>query len=265
MRMHWMPSYENYELENLKYMSELVDKYGYYSILLVYNSIDTSLWLKVANIIDKDHKFKYMFAMRTYAMSPEYFVMMYKAFNEIQQNRILFNVVSGNIEDHETSVNHLLHLSKYVDTMEKRLEYTGLWLDKVLSLLDKNEIPEIVMSGTSPQVLEHINLYADYQLLMLNHFEDDWPRYQHGKRVMVCAAIVLRDTEKEAEEFTNLIAELQNPEFKKWTIYGNEEDVLKRLKYLKSLGATDILIRFHPNDPERNRIHEFVKKYNNFS
>jgi alkanesulfonate monooxygenase SsuD/methylene tetrahydromethanopterin reductase-like flavin-dependent oxidoreductase (luciferase family) len=239
-------------------MSEIADKYGYHSILLVYNSIDTSLWIKVANIINQNHKFKYMFAMRTYAVSPEYFVMMYKAFNEIQQDRIMFNIVSGNIESHENSLDHLLHLTKYVDTMEKRLDYTKLWLNEVKSLLKPNEIPKIVMSGTSPQVLDVSLNVSDYHLLMLNHFEDDWPRYQHDKGIMVCAAIVIRDTVEEAEEFTDLISSLQNPEFKKWTIFGTEEDVLKRLNFLENIGATDILIRFHPNDPERNRVHEFV-------
>ena len=70
-------------LDGLKTISSIVDEFGYESILLVYHSKIEDNWIKAARVLDTNHKFKYMPAIRTYAISPEYCAMISKAFYNI--------------------------------------------------------------------------------------------------------------------------------------------------------------------------------------
>jgi len=227
-------------------------------MLLVYHSEQSDFWIKIANTIDTSHEFKYMLAIRTYAVSPEYFVMMYRAFNEIQLNRIMFNIVSGDIHDSESSVKNLLVDQSKLDTSQKRIEYTHEWMQKVSHILGRRQMPEIVMSGISEKTLSNAAKMADYTLCMTDSFVDNPKKFMVTKKTMVCAAVIIADTDQQAEDIADSIDQQHQ---KRWTIFGTEERVVEKIIELKSLGATDLLIRRHLNDPNHKSIHELVKKY----
>lgn len=260
MKLHWMQVYEDSTLSGIKKISDIVDECNYYSMLLVYHSTASDFWIKCANALKKEHKFKYLLAIRTYAISPEYFVMMYRAFNEIQKNRIMFNIVAGDIHSDETCVDDLLINKKDFDTVEKRVNYTREWTKKVLLLLKKynQNIPEIVMSGASLETLESAALLGDYNLVMMNDYIKSPERFSKCKNRMVSAALIVRETYEEALDVASNIHE---PHQIDWTIFGTEEQIIEKIKELKKLGATDLMIRIHGNDDEYYRIHDFVKKH----
>ena len=259
MKLHWMHVHGQSSPRAIKEISVMADLCSYYSVLFVYHSLISDNWMKCANAIDEQHKFKYHIAVRSYSISPEYFVMMYRSFNEIQKNRIMFNIVAGDIHDNETSVDDILLDKGSFDTVEKRVEYTSLWIKKVLSLLNDDEIPEIVMSGISDKTLSSAAIFADYTLCMVDTYLDNSKAFSKNKNKMVCAALVIRQSYKEAEEFVNQIEQKHQ---KRWTIFGTEKQVIKRIKYLESIGVTDLLIRSHKDDAQVNLIHDLVKENN---
>jgi hypothetical protein len=55
-----------------------------------------------ARDIDISKKIKYMVAIRPYAISPQYLVMMNHSMNDIMSNRVQFNLILGHIKEHET-------------------------------------------------------------------------------------------------------------------------------------------------------------------
>ena len=111
-------------VDHLKTTSNIVDEFGYESMLLVYHSQLDDPWIKAARALDTNHKFKYMPAIRTYAISPEYCAMMCKSFYEISPNRLMLNIVSGDLHASETSVRDSVFIKDLIDTPEKRLKYT---------------------------------------------------------------------------------------------------------------------------------------------
>ena len=254
-----MSIHDDNSLDGLRKNSKILNECNYYSNLLVYHSTNNDYWIKCANVLDLSHRFKYLFAIRTYAISPEYFVMMYRAFNEIQKNRIMFNIVAGDIHDNETSVDDIPLDKENFDTVEKRVEYTNLWIQKVLSLLNDEDIPEIVMSGMSEKTLTSAALFADYNLCMVNTYLDNPKAFSGNKNKMVCAALVIRQSYEDAEEIVNQIEQKHQ---KAWTIFGTEKQVIKRIKYLESIGVTDLMIRTHRNDDEFDLIHNLAKNNN---
>ena len=258
MRLHWMHIHGESSLDGLTRISEIVDSCKYHSILLVYHSTADDHWMKCANIINKEHKFKYHIAIRTYSISPEYFVMMYKSFNEIQKNRIMFNIVAGDLQDYELSINNITFGKENFDTVEKRVEYTRIWIKKVLELIKKEyiDVPEIVMSGTSEKTLDSAAEFADYTLCMLDSYIRKPEIFQRNKKRMVSAALVIRDTHEEAERIVN---EIDHKHQKEWTIFGTEQQVVEKIKYLESIGVTDLMIRTHRNDDQFDLIHNLAK------
>lgn len=257
MNLHWMHIHDPSDPDGLRSISEVINSCNYYSILLVYHSLDNDNWIKCANIINKEHKFKYHIAIRTYSISPEYFVMMYKSFNEIQKNRIMFNIVAGDIQDCESSVDDIILGQENLNTVERRVDYTHLWIKKVLSMLNEEDVPEIVMSGTSEKTLDSAALFADYNLCMIDAYQLNPEIFKRNKKRIVSAAIVIRDTYEEAER---VVDEIDHKHQKRWTIFGTEQQVIKKIKHLESIGATDLMIRTHRNDSQVNLIHDLVRK-----
>ena len=74
---------------------------------------------------------------------------------------------------------------------------------------------------------------------------------------MVSAALVIRDSNEEAERVVN---EIEEKHQKRWTIFGTEEQVIKKIKDLESIGVTDLMIRTHRNDDKYHLIHDLAKK-----
>ena len=257
MKLHLMYVNGSSNIDGLKKISELANKCNYYSVLLVYHSLENDFWIKCANVLDTTHTFKYMIAIRTYAISPEYFVMMYRGFSEIQENRIMFNIVSGDIHDSETSVDDIIFNKENFYTSQKRVKYTHEWIKKVLSIIDKKKVPEIVMSGTSDNTLNSASVFADYNLCMMDSFVDNPKKFKRNKNRMVCAALIIRNTYEEAEK---VVDQIKQKHQKRWTIFGTEEQVLEKIEYLKSIGVTDLMIRNHKEDNKYNLVHEFVAK-----
>ena len=121
-----MNRFDGYEPENLKNIISYLDNFGYYSMLVVYHSRINDNWIKAARVVSKNQKIKFMIAMRTYAISPEYFSMMYNAFEEIVPNKLIFNIVSGDLHADENSINDVLLINHEINTVEKRVAYTKI-------------------------------------------------------------------------------------------------------------------------------------------
>lgn len=256
MKFHWMERNGYISIPALKSISSIVDEFGYESILLVYHSTVDDNWIKSARALDINHKFKYMPAVRTYAISPEYCAMIARAFNTIAPNRLMLNIVSGDLHKEETSIEDLVWLNDMLDTPEKRLEYTDEWLKKFISL-SEGTVSEIVMGGHSNKTKMMAEKYGATHLAMLNMHKNSYndPNFIKNTKQMLSLSVIINDSEEEIKEM--LSSSLGSDQ---WTIYGNKESVKKQLKELKDWGATDLLISANPLDKNVASIHYLIKE-----
>jgi alkanesulfonate monooxygenase SsuD/methylene tetrahydromethanopterin reductase-like flavin-dependent oxidoreductase (luciferase family) len=247
---------EDTSIDHLKTISNIVDEFGYESILLVYHSKLDDNWIKAARVLDINHKFKYMPAIRTYAISPEYCAMISKAFYSIAPNRLMLNIVSGDLHKEETSIEDLVWFSKDLDTPEKRLIYTDDWLSKFLKL-SNNTVSEIVMGGHSDETKLMAEKYNAINLSMLNMHKQAYnrPNFIKNTKQMLSLSIIINESQTEVKDM--LSKSLGSDQ---WTIYGNKNSVKKQLIDLKQLGATDLLISPHPEDNNVSSIHYLVQE-----
>lgn len=243
-------------INHLKNVSNIVDEFGYESVLLVYHSKIDDNWIKAARALDLNHKFKYMPAVRTYAITPEYCAMISKAFYTIAPDRLMLNIVSGDLHEEETSIKDLIWFGKDLDTPEKRLKYTDDWLLKFIEL-SGNTVSEIVMGGHSNETRVMAEKYNATHLAMLNMHRQSYGNHDFIKNTkqMLSLCIIINESQEDIDSMLS-----QKPGSNQWTIYGNKDSVKTQLNSLKDLGATDLLISHHSQDKNRAAIHHLVKE-----
>ena len=256
MRFHWMERGGDTSISHLKTISGIVDEFGYESILLVYHSKIEDNWIKAARVLDTNHKFKYMPAIRTYAISPEYCAMICKAFYNISPDRLMLNIVSGDLHEEETSVEDIIWFGKDLDTPGKRLKYTDEWILK-FNTLAGNTVSEIVMGGHSNETRLMAEKYNATHLAMLNMHKQSYqdPNIIKNTKQMLSFSIIINDSESDIKSMLS-----RSLGSERWTIYGNKNGVKEQIKQLKDLGATDLLISPHPEDRDVSSIHYLIKE-----
>ncbi len=264
MKFHWMQRLDSDTLESLEKYSEILNDSGYESILTVYHSTIADNWIKAARVLNKNHKFKYMIAIRTYAISPEYCAMMCKAFYEIAEDRLILNILAGDLQKEEESVNNVIEINDLIKTHEERTVYTKRWLEKFVNLNifknNPNIKPQLIMSGTSKQTLENAELFGDGHLCTYANYKFDLKDQIKTKIKMVYIDIVVRDS---YEDCIKYIPGDENRIQKESTIVGTETQVIEKLKEMKKEGITEIMVCRRPEDEEHHRIHALIKKINN--
>lgn len=257
MKYHWMIRHENNDPESLKKVFSELNSYGYYSCMLTYHSKKNDMFIKLARAVDPNIKLKYIVAMRTYAVSPEYLAMMINGFNEIAKDKLIFNIVSGDIHKDENSIEDLVDPVSFLSSQDRVL-YTGKWLEKFINIdIIKNNLPEMFMSGTSEKTFSHCERFNGGTLTMVDYYLENVDFFSKFNRKCVSLQICIRDTDEEAERIKH---KTYSGDQLKWCYYYSEDTLEKKIKELEDLGVTDLMITGLQNDPEINRVHQFVKK-----
>jgi len=260
MRYHWFARSSEGTLEGLRKTSNKIDEVGYYSALFVYHSRIPDYWIKIANIINKSHKFKYMIAIRTYAISPEYLYMMSEAFEEIAPDRLMFNILSGDIQSDETSIQDLVFIEDMLESSNKRFIYTKEWLKKLNNLTQNfKKKPEIVIAGHSIGLRELADLYGYTQATSLDSFDRYFKNNDNmfSKKQMMSLAVIVRDSYDEAKIFWESLTKNE----KCFSIYGDKNSIIKQFKDFEKMGMTDLLVCSLPDDElSSDKIHDIIKE-----
>jgi hypothetical protein len=246
-------------IQNLKNYSSILDDSGYESMLLVYDPTREDYLIRIANIIDKSQKLKYLFAIRTYAISPEFLSMMCESFYKIDPDRIALNICAGDKQqmENEKHIDGLVDMGILKDDAYQRVLYTRKWIDKFVGLEVMSKMPYLVFSGTSDYTIETAKIYGDSTLCMYNSFNNDPAKFTPTPRTMVSLAVILGDSKEAALQ---VLDSFDNPNAKDWTLCGTEEDIRQEFYSLYNKGVTDILIA-NPftNQDYNDKIHRVVK------
>lgn len=243
-------------VSEIKALSDTLEKNNYYSLLLTYHSKTRDMLIKSFGAASNNQKLKYMLAVRTYAISPEYMSMICKAYNEEFPNKLILNVVSGDIHSEENSVKDLILISENLNTPKKRLPYTRAWMQKFKEL-STEYYPEIFMAGHSDDTRAMANEFDATHISMLDMQNKYMKKYNRivNKKQMVSLSIVIRDSVEEAVDFIKKNATGGGLE---WTIYGSKDQVAEQIKSLESQGITDIIISKINNDDKIDLVHQLI-------
>lgn len=265
LTVNWMWRYDAPPAGNgIKDVINELNDAGYYSSLFTVHSKASDYVPKLAYSFDLNHKIKYMIAFRPYLLSPQYFKMLIKGFDEIQQDRVLVNLVHGQIGDYENfdgimdlndnlfdSNNRRKYLERFVETLNKAHLYGGF------------KMPECLVAGGSPDAIQMAARLGFHSANGYDSFiEGGYNNYSNlnFEKIFIQVSLLIRDTDEEANEARNVF--VPEPIRNINIICGSPETVLNKLKELQNLGATDILVSnsFEGGRKERQIIHDFVSE-----
>ena len=258
MKFHWMDRGRLNNPQEIKNLANILDKHKYYSLLLTYHSKQDDLLIKSLLAADNNIKLKFMIAIRTYSISPEYLSMICQSYNKSFTNKIMLNITSGDIHLDETSIEDIPLFKEYFDTPEKRLNYTEEWTKKFIEICSNRYLPELFMAGHSDKTREMADKFNATHISMLDmHIKYLKDNNIINKKQLISLSILIRDNFDKAKEFLlkNNTAGAEN-----WTLVGNTEKIKKEILDLQNLGITDILISQCPNDDQIHLVHELIKE-----
>lgn len=242
---HWMNrSDKALSISTMRRMFNRKERYGYDSILLTSKGINSDNWIKSAYIINPEQKIKYMIAVRPYQQSAQIVNQMAAAFAEIAPNRLMLNVVSGEMGGGEwnTPPEPSYEVDVDITTPLGRLEFIPGWMERLSETYVMGKKPIILLSTRHRDTIVNASKYADIGLVMIDDFLREPDLFtSHYKRLMVSCQIVIRDTDEQAtQEIESSLSD--HIRIKRWTIHGTKETVKRKLLELEAMGVTDVLV-----------------------
>jgi hypothetical protein len=168
----------------------------------------------------------------------------------------MLNIISGDLQKDETSVDDVVFINEMIKTPEQRLAYTEEWIKKFNSLNIMSNKPEIVMAGHSKKTktmakdldythASSLSMYLDYystENAIIN------------SKQMVSLAISIKNNQEETEIFFNKLKENE----KSLTICGTKDQIIEKINWLQKIGITDIMVVTLPED-NPDDVHSLIK------
>ena len=260
--------------KKLKDLSFTLEDCGYYSILLTFHSESPDYLIKSAAALIPGNKLKYMIALRPYHMSPQFCAMVTEGYNQIEQNRLMFNWIAGDFDnrnDEPTQVD-IFGKKESIDNIVKRTTFLRDFVRQYNSFDLVSKKPEMVFSGFSDYTLETTKIFNGTSLCMIDDYRKNIKKFEGINSRMVCVNPIILDSDEDIGSYTKTIQSV-NPRSVKTTIVGSKSAVKNKLIDLKNEGITDILLDINrpeflgaPNQASRINgilVNELVKEINN--
>jgi hypothetical protein len=184
-RRHWQinDSTENLDLKGILGMAQELDGANVKSVLLPYGpgGIDFSLVIKEA--LEKTNQLIMTIALPAYGTSPDYAAKIVDTLNQFAPGRIGVNLVAGRWGDEGNGpseklvLDHYMHDSSLIDTLEKRVAISEIWMDKVMLLMKNHQYKtHMAVVGSSDTTIRIANkhceyIYVDDNLLFRDQFK----------------------------------------------------------------------------------------------
>lgn len=256
---------ESNSKEYIESFIDNLDKNYFYSVMFPYDPFLGDWMLKIAPIVKNTQKIKYIFAIRTYAISPEYMAMMLNQFDEYYPDRAMLNVLAGDKtqmkteQEKDNTLNAALFRDKFFKYPEERIVYTNNWLEQFVNLKILNKKPEIAITGTSDLTLQNVKEYGDYAGCMNYTYVNEFEKFNSvaDKRIVMSGIYIAKD-EKHYQEIIEKAKSDENFNMH-FTLIGTKEMIIEQIKTFKELGATDIMLNNHHNFHDFEAINSLVK------
>lgn len=126
--------------------------YGFDGVMFPYQVFRNDYFTKISKNINNSLNLNYIVAIRPYAISPQYLSMICASINEMSNNKIFINLVSGEIDEHEKEYGGIIEAVNDKSSKEDRHKYIIKYLDEINKL--KYNKPDIYVSSTKKYTLD---------------------------------------------------------------------------------------------------------------
>jgi hypothetical protein len=269
-RRHWQinDSIENLDLNGILRMAQELDGANVKSVLLPYGPGGIDFSLVIQEALQKTNQLIMTIALPGYGVSPDYAAKICETLNRFAPGRIGVNLVAGRWGDEGNGpseklvLDHYMHDSSLIDTLEKRVAVSAVWMDKVMALMQNHQHKtHMAVVGSSDTTIEIANKHAEYiyvddNLLYRDQFKKiDLSRV---KPILIIDPLIMNhpDDEKNVKYDANAPVRKQHHHVK-----GSMHDVVRQIRQLsQQFGIYDFMI--HTDQADISKLLELVKEFN---
>jgi hypothetical protein len=269
-RRHWQinDSIENLDLSGILKMATELDDANVKSVLLPYGPGGIDFSLVIQEALQKTNQLIMTIALPAYGTSPDYAAKICETLNRFAPGRIGVNLVAGRWGDEGNGpaerivLEHYMHDPSLIDTLEKRVAISAVWMDKVMDLMKTHQYKtHMAVVGSSDTTIEIGNkhceyIYVDDNLLYRDQFKKiDLERV---KPIVIIDPLITThpDDEKHVKYDKNAPVRQQNH-----LVKGKLVDVVAQIRNIsEQFGVYDFMI--HTDQEDISGLLDMVKNFN---
>jgi hypothetical protein len=270
-RRHWQvnDSTEHLDLKGILRMAQELDSSGVKSVLLPYGPGGIDFSLVIQESLQKTNQLIMTIALPAYGVSPDYAAKIIDTLNSFAPGRIGVNLVAGRWGDEGNGpseklvLDHYMHDSSLIDTLEKRVAISAVWMDNLMKLMQRHQHKtHMAVVGSSDTTIGIGNKHCEYIYVDDNLlFRDQFKKIDLGKvkPILIIDPLIINhpDDEKNVRYDKNAPERKQHHHVK-----GSMHDVVRQIRQLsEQFGIYDFMI--HTDQEDITKLLELVKDFNN--
>lgn len=268
-RRHWQvnDSTEHLDLKGILGMAQELDSANVKSVLLPYGPGGIDFSLVIQEALQKTNQLIMTIALPAYGTSPDYAAKIVDTLNQFAPGRIGVNLVAGRWGDEGNGpseklvLDHYMHDSSLIDTLEKRVAISSVWMDKVMDLMKSHKYKtHMAVVGSSDTTIEIANKHCEYIYVDDNLlFRDQFKKIDLNKvkPIVIIDPLIMNhpDDEKNVKYDKNAPVRKQHHHVK-----GSMHDVVKQIRQLsQQFGVYDFMI--HTDQEDISQLLKLVKDF----
>ena len=270
-RRHWQinDSVDHLDLKGIMQMAKELDGAGVKSVLLPYGPIGIDFSLVLADSLKATDQLIMTLALPAYGTSPDYAAKLVDTLNRFAPGRIGVNLVAGRWGDEGNGhserivIEHYMLDSSLIDTLQKRVEISKVWMENFVKLMDKHQYKtHLAVVGSSDTTIEIANKHCEYIYIDDNLiYKEQFKKIDLGsvKPILIIDPLIMNspEDEKNVKYDKNAAPRKQHHHVK-----GSMLDVIKQIKELsKQFEIYDFMI--HTDQEDISQLLQLVKDFNN--
>lgn len=268
-RRHWQmtDSTEHLDLNGIMQMGKELDGAGVRSVLLPYGPGGIDFSLVLSEVLKETNQLIMTIALPGYGVSPDYAAKIIDTLNFYGPDRIGVNLVAGRWGDEgggfaeRVILDHYMHDSSLIDTLEKRVAICKPWMDNLVKLMEHHKYKtHLAVVGSSDTTIGIANKHCEY-IYVDDHlvFSDQFKKIDLSrvKPIMIIDPLIMNhpDDEKNVKYDKNAAPRPQHHHVK-----GTLFDVVRQIRELsEKFGIYDFMI--HTDQENIDPLLSLVKDF----
>lgn len=266
-RRHWQvdDSTEHLSLKGIFQMGQELDDANVKSVLLPYGPGGIDFSLVISEVLQSTKQMIMTIALPAYGVSPDYAAKIVDTLNIYGPNRIGVNLVAGRWGDEgggfaeQLVLDHYMHDSSLIDTLEKRVAISSVWMDNFVKLIDRHRYKtHLAVVGSSDTTIEIANKHTEYIYVDENFLKSEqFKKITNSKPILIIDPLIIDNPEDEKNIKYDVNAA---PRHQHHHVKGTIEEVTEYIKDLsRQFNIYDFMI--HTDQADISKLLKLVKEF----
>jgi alkanesulfonate monooxygenase SsuD/methylene tetrahydromethanopterin reductase-like flavin-dependent oxidoreductase (luciferase family) len=235
------------------------------SVLLPYGPLGLDFAIFLPEVLQKTNQMIMTLALPAYGVSPDYAAKTLYTLNMFGPGRIGVNLVAGRWGDEggsdseKTVLDHYMHDSGLIDTLEKRVAISATWMDKTMALMEKHpHKTHMAVVGSSDVTIDIANKHTEYIYVDDNLlYKPQFKKITNSKPILIIDPLIIDNPEDiENVKYDKNAA----PRKQHHHVKGTYDEVVHKIKKLsEEYGIYNFMI--HTDQEDISRLLKLVKEF----